>query len=418
MSLLLKSVNVVCPGSTWHQQVVDILIVDGIVSEIALHIQVPENCRVIHQRGWHLSPGFVELHAHFGTPGNEDRETIETGVRAAIAGGFTHVAIVPDNQPTTDCASAVSYINKQNEQVPVQLIPLGAVSKGLKGLELAEIYDMHAQGARAFYDHKCPITNPNLLKLALQYTKVVQAPVFTHPFDKSLAVNGSMHEGPTSTFLGMHGMPALSEEVMVQRDLAIQQYAGGRLHFAGISSAGAASCMAGAGKNCTADVAFYNLIETTEALEGYDSHYKVNPPIREKADVAALWNALEQGHIHAISTDHIPWNVERKQCEFELAAFGMAAIENAFAALLTHKPAALELGTLIRALSHGPREILGLPKADVAVGKPADFTLFQTEAHLPTDRKRQSAAKNDPYQHLELKGRVCGVIFHQFDNLT
>jgi dihydroorotase len=421
MNILLKSAKVICPGSKHHNQVVDIFVAAGQIKAIGPNLSAESHDTMILSRaGMHVAPGFVELHAHFGTPGHEDRETMESGIRAAIAGGFTHVALVADNQPATDNASAVSFLNRYNQGAPIEILPLGALTKGLKGEELSEMYDMHAHGAKAFYDHKKPIDNPNLLKLALQYTKVIEAPVFVHPFEKKLAVNGTMHEGAVSTYLGMHGMPALSEEISIERDLAIREYTGGKLHFAGVSTLGSIAILKDkqqATPGVTADVAFYNLVATHEALDSYDPLWKVNPPLRTESDREALWHALENETLAAISTDHIPWNVEKKQCEFELASFGMAAIENAFLALLTHKPDKTPLEVIIKALSHSPRSILGLPQVNFEQGSVADFTVFLPDGTKPAHSKRQSLAKNDPFIAQNLNGEILGVVYQQFTSL-
>lgn len=405
---------IIDPKGPHHNKTMDILVVAGVIEKIETGLTVG-GATVLEFENAHVSVGWIELRAQLGEPGFEDRETFETGLMAAAKGGFTRVATIPDTQPATDTASGIVFIKSQTANNAVEVWPLGAITTGLKGTQLAELYDMTDAGAVGFSDHKHPLENANLLKLALQYAKVVEKPIFSFPFDGNLARNGVMNEGVKSTFLGLSGMPNLSEHVMVQRDLHIQEYAGGHLHLAGISTKEAVALVAAAkalGQKVTADVSFYNLILTETALEEYDSNYKLNPPLRTATDVAALWQGLVDGTIDAISTDHIPWNLERKACEFEYAAFGMASIENAFCALMAALPKDIEIAHLVTALTSGPLKIFNKPNEQITIGAKAILTIFSPHA-TPQATKRCSMALNDPFEQLPKKGAVYATINKQ-----
>lgn len=412
MRFLLRSARIFDVHSTYHQEQKDILIDNGTI----LAVEDPgtiaaEGAEEIVSNDLSISLGWVELHSTFCDPGYEDRETLETGLQAAKAGGFTAVALTPETQPVADSKSILQYWQQNSKGTGVTVLPLGALTKNIEGKELAELYDLHEAGAIGFYDGKHPIVNPNLLKLALQYTKKTGVPVYVHPFSEALALGGVMHEGEVSTYLGLKGMPNMSEAMMVNRDLYLLAYTGGRLHFAGISTKESVALIKEAkvkGLQVTADVNFYNLIATDANLESYNSNLKVNPPLRELDDIAALWVGVEEGVIDAIAVDHTPWNIERKVCEFQLAAFGMASIETAFSALVTNKPDTVALDTVISALTKGPREVLKLPAPIIETGCRADFTLF--DPTLPAEVSRKTLAYNDHYRMHPLTGKVLLTI--------
>ncbi len=410
--LLLKNLRVIDPEGPHHNQKTDILVVGGQIAQVAPQIQ-SDVAETWSCDGSMVSIGWCELRAQLGTPGLEDRETLNTGLSAAAKGGFTRVAVVPDTNPAIDTASGVSFLRNLQTQNPVELWVLGAITTQLKGQQLAELYDMSDAGAMGFSDHKHPIQNTNLLKLALQYAQVVEKPIFSFPFEPQLARNGVMNEGVQSTYLGLAGMPNLSEYIIVQRDIQIQHYTGGHLHFAGISTQESVEMVAAAkarGQKITADVSFYNLITTDAQLETYDSLFKLNPPLRSEKDVAALWEGLKDGTIDAISTDHDPWNIERKACEFEHAAFGMAAMENAFTALIQAMPNGFQIEKLIAALSRNPLRIFNQKPEVIDAGNPAYLTIFNLEASAQLPSKRASQATNDPFQNQNKRGGVLGIV--------
>lgn len=410
MKHLLKNVEVVDNQSPYHGDVVDMIIENDQITAIGENLADPK-AREIDLNGACVSPGWIELHSNFADPGFEERETIASGARAAAAGGFTGVALSPDTKPAVQTKADVEYILAKASATPINIYPIGALSRNILGEELAEMYDMHQAGALGFYDGKKAIKNPNLLKLALLYTSEF-APVFVHPRHPELTQGGQINEGHTSTYLGLKGIPAFAEELMIARDLFIAEYTGGRLHFAGVSTAGAVQLIREAkakGLAVTADVNFYNLIHTEAALADYDTNYKLNPPLRLHADIEALIGGLKDGTIDAIAADHIPHNIENKRCEFEHAAFGMAAIECLFGALHpTIK--ALGLPKLVETLSNNPRSILDLPQIRIAEGNIAELTFFDPNAEFTLHTKNvHSIAANNPFLNQSQTGKIIGI---------
>ena len=410
MKHLITNVKVVDPNSPYNGAIVNILIKDDQIISVGPDL-TDEKARIIDLSGAHVSPGWVELHSSFGDPGYEEREDITTGARAAAAGGFTSVVLAPDTQPVIQSKADIEYLLKKGDDTPVHLYPLGAVSRNLQGQELTEMFDMTQAGAVGFYDDKKAIQNPNLLKLALLYAKDL-GPVLVHPRHPDLTQGGQMNEGPTSTYLGLKGIPAFAEELMIARDLFIAEYTQGRLHFAGVSTKGSVELIRQAkakGLLVTADVNFYNLVLTEQALHDYDTNYKVNPPLREEEDIKALIEGLKDGTLDAIAIDHIPQDIERKRCEFDHASFGMAALESAFGAMHS---AVKKLGEerFISAISIAPRELFGLPQIRIAEGSVAELTFYDPKARFTlSDKRKFSRAANNPFLNQELTGKVIGI---------
>jgi dihydroorotase len=410
MKHLFKQVRVVDSTSAYHNQEVDLLIEGDQIKAIGDNIY-DEEAKISALKGSCVSPGWVEMHSNFCDPGFEDREDLVSGAAAAAAGGFTSVCLVASTHPVVQSKADVEYLIKKGESSPVHVYPLGALSKQLAGKQLTEMYDMHLAGAVGFYDDKKAISNPNLLKLALLYSKEF-ASILIHPRDAELTEGGQMNEGATSTALGLRGIPAFAEELMIARDLFIARYTDSKLHFAGISTKGAVQIIREAkekGQPVTADVNFYNLVLDDRMLMQYDTLYKVNPPLREPGDCNALIEGLKDGTIDAIAVDHIPQDVERKRCEFDHAAFGMAAIESAFGALsaVTNE---LGLDKLIEKFTAGPRAILNLPKISITEGSIAELTFFNPEQKWTlTPKMAKSKAANNPFVGREMRGKVIGT---------
>lgn len=410
MKQLITHVTVVDPNSPYNGASVNILIDDDVIVGIGENL-TDKDAKVIDLAGAHVSPGWVEMHSNFGDPGFEEREDCISGARAAAAGGFTSVVLTPATQPVIQSKADIEYLLKRGDEAPVHFYPLGAVSTQLEGTALTEMFDMHQAGAVGFYDDKKAIQNPNLLKLALLYAKDF-GPIFVHPRHPDLTQGGQMNEGPTSTYLGLKGIPAFAEELMIARDLFIAEYTNGRLHIAGVSSKGSVDLLRQAkakGLRVTADVNFYNLILTEQALQSYDTNYKVNPPLRNEEDIEALMTGIKDGTIDAIAVDHIPQDIERKRCEFDHAAFGMAAIESAFGCLHS---AIQNMGeeTFVNAISVNPRAILGLPKIRIVEGSVAELTFYNpTATHTLTNKNKFSRAANNPFINKELTGKVIGI---------
>ena len=410
MKHLLTQVNVVDAQSPYHGETVNILIQDDQIAAIGADI-TDAKAKVIACNGASISPGWVELHSNFCDPGYEEREDVKSGAKAAARGGFTTVVLTPATNPVVQAKADIEYLLKKGDDTPVNIYPLGALSRNLQGEELTEMYDMAQAGAVGFYDDKHAIKNPNLLKLAMLYTREF-APIMVHPRHPDLTEGGQMNEGPTSTYLGLKGIPAFAEELTIARDLFIAEYTNRGLHFAGISTKGSVELIRQAkarGLAVTADVNFYNLILTETALTEYDSNYKVNPPLREQEDIDALLKGLKDGTIDAIAIDHVPQDVEHKRCEFDQASFGMAGIESAFTAL---EPVIKKLGIamVVEKLTHGPRGVLNLPKIRIAEGSIAELTVFSPlEKITAPPAKPLSRAANNPFWNKPGKGRVRGI---------
>lgn len=416
MKLLIKKARLILPGSSPSSEQTDLLIEDGIIAEMGTDLSA-SNAETITSPNLHVSIGWFDLHANFCDPGYEDQEDLQSGLMAAAHGGFTGVAIMPSTQPAIDNKAGVEYLRNRALHHAVELVPIGTVSRKQEGKELAEMYDMHQAGARAFSDDKRSISNPDLLKRALLYTKGFNSTVMQFPFEKRMADGGMMNEGPASTHLGMRGIPTLSEELAVTRDLYLLEYTGGRMHFQTISAKGSVELIAQAkGKDLqvTAEVSAHVLVENDEALAEFDTNLKVLPPLRGTADQSALLEGLKQGVIDVICSDHQPDIEENKKCEFEHASFGMASIETVYPLLNTRLGEELPAEMLVEKMAVNPRKILGLDIPVIAKGAQANLTLFDPDINWTFERKdQQSKAANSPYYGTEFKGKVIGIVREQ-----
>jgi len=413
MKVLIKQATVVSPFSPFNGSIKDILIENGVIVQIADNIDHGE-ARIIAQQGLHVSVGWMDVFAHFCDPGFEYRETLETGAAAAAAGGFTEVMIVPNTHPVIHNKSQVEYIVQRSKSFPVNIHPIGAVTKNAEGNELAEMYDMQQSGAIAFGDGIHCIQNSGLLIKALQYVKTFDGTVIQLPDDKTIAAHGLMHEGIVSTQLGLPGKPAMAEELVVARDIKLTRYAESRLHFTGISSAKSVEYIQRAKKGgirVSCSVSPYHLFFTDEDLRSYDTNLKVNPPIRDAANREALLQALTDGTIDCIASHHIPHNYDNKVCEFEYAKNGMAGLESLFAALWTVVAAHWPLEKLIDLLAVAPRKIFGIPVPVIAEGEPANITLFNPGETFVFDKTMiRGKSQNNAFTGKSLRGKVIGII--------
>lgn len=412
-STLLRKVRVVDTRSPYHDQVVDIRIQDEQITSIAESIEPLKGENTIDLEGYNVSPGWVEMHSDFADPGNEERENLQSGAAAALKGGFSSICITPGTRPVIQNKSDIEYIYGKSAQLPVNLLPLGALSRDMAGEEMTEMYDMHLSGAVAFSDDFNSIDNPNLLKMALLYGKPNQLTIVNFPFEKRLASGGQMNEGHTATYLGLKGIPAMSEELMVSRDLEVLSYTEGHLHISRVSTAGSVDRIRKAkanGYHVTCDVNLYNLLLVDSALHEYDSVYKVLPPLRTEEDRLALIEGVNDGTIDAIAVDHTPMDVEHKKCEYQNAAFGMAYIEQAFGLYGSELTKSISLEKWVECLSHGPRESYGLGQVNVVEGSPAELTVFDPN-HAWTSHQNDSSslAYNQPFLNKPLMGKAFGI---------
>jgi dihydroorotase len=389
------------------------LIADGIITQIASSI-TSKDAAVVEADGLCISPGWVDVFADYREPGLEHKETIATGLAAAAAGGFTHVLLAPNTQPAISSKSIVQYILQAAAGNVVSLHPCGAATQNTDGKDLAEMMDMHANGAIAFTDGWKPVQSTNLALKALEYVKAISGILIQLPIDASLASGGLMHEGNVSTSLGMAGIPALAETIILHRDIELLRYTGSRLHITGISSAVSVDMIRRAkaeGLAITCSVTPYHLALTDEILRSYSSAYKVSPPIREEADRQALIAGLLDGTIDCIASHHRPHEWDAKAKEFEYAADGMAIQQLAYNIVWDTLKDQLTPDRLVEVFSIIPRDIFGLPYQGIAVGATASLTLFTTSG-ATTLQQAQAASlgRNNPWIGQELSGRVIGII--------
>jgi dihydroorotase len=370
---------------------------------------------VVDARGLLVLPGLVDMHVHLREPGFEYKETIETGVRAALAGGFTSVACMANTNPVNDSAAVTQFIRERARLAAgARVYPIGALSQGLQGERLAEIGEMHRTGIVAVSDDGQPVMDASLMRRALEYTRMFDLPVIAHEEDRHLARGGCMNEGVTAVRMGLRGVPAAAEEVMISRDIALAALTGGRLHLAHVSTAGAVALVRDAkarGLRVTAEATPHHLFLTEEAVEGYGTNAKMAPPLRTRADVDALRAGLADGTIDAIATDHAPHHRDEKECEFDEAANGIVGLETALPlALRLVAEGVLDLPRLVARMTTGPAGILGLPLGTLAAGVPADVTLVDAERRWKVDpRAFRSKSRNTPFAGWDLAGRAVAV---------
>jgi dihydroorotase len=411
MQVLIKQTRIISPSSPFNGQIKDILITDGIIAKIADTIS-NNIAQVVEQPGLCISAGWMDIFSSFGDPGFEYKETIETGAAAAAAGGFTEIMVLPNTNPVVHNKPQVEYIVQKSKLLPVNIHPIGAVTKNAEGKDLAEMYDMHQSGAAAFGDGTHTIQSSGLLLKALQYVKSFDGVIIQVPDDKSIGANGLMNEGIISTQLGLPGKPAIAEELMVARDIKLARYADSKIHFTGISSAKSLEYIKRAkegGIAVSCSVTPYHLFFTDEDLRTYDTNLKVNPPIRSEKDRQALLQAVADGTADCIASHHLPQNWDNKICEFEYAREGMIGLETLFGVLgATTK---LSVEKIIDLLCEKPREIFGLTAAGIKEGAAANITLFNPETEYQFEESMiKSKSKNTPFIGKILKGKVVGII--------
>ena len=413
MKVLIKQATVVSPSSPFNGKIKDILIDNGVIAKIGDNIN-DTDAKLIQQPGLHVSIGWMDIFSHFCDPGFEYRETLESGANAAAAGGFTDVMVLPNTNPALHNKSQVEYIVQKAKSLPVNIYPVGAVTKNTEGNELAEMYDMKESGAVAFSDGINAIQNSGLMIKALQYVKTFDGTIIQIPDDKSIAANGLMNEGIVSTQLGLPGKPMMAEELIVARDIKLARYADSRLHFTGVSSAKSLEYIKRAkegGIKISCSVTPYHLFFTDEDLRSYDTNLKVNPPLRDKTNQAALLTALLDGTVDCIASHHIPQNYDNKVCEFEYAKNGMIGLESLFGTLWSMMNGQWSIAQAVEKLSVLPREIFGLSVPVIEEKAVACLTLFNPDAEYVFDEKMiVSKSKNSAFVGKQLKGKVMGII--------
>jgi dihydroorotase len=408
MNLLIKSATIIDPNSSFHQKKADILIEEGYISLIAPKVNA--SVETIDATGKYVSPGFFDLNCNIGELGLETKEDLQTGTKAAASGGFTGLALMPNTQPPVHSKAEVEYLLNRAKNNLVDVYPLGTISHKREGKDLAEMYDMYQSGAKAFTDGNRPVQDAGLMERALLYTQGFGAPIFSYPEDTAIAGKAKVHEGVVSTLLGMKGIPALAEELMIARDLYLAEYTGSKIHFSTISTTRSVELIREAKRKnlkVTCDVAAHHLLLTDEALLGFDSQYKVKPPLRTAEDAKALIAGLMDDTIDAIVSQHTPHEVEFKDVEFEVAEYGIIALQTAFSICLK---AGLNMETIVKKLAVNPRVILNIEAASIAEGKEANLALLDVDVEWAYNKQNnQSKSYNSPFMGHKLKGKVLLV---------
>ena len=408
MNLLIKSATVVDSKSDFHNETVDILIEKGVISQISKQIENASKVQEITLNNLHVSRGWFDSSVSFGEPGFEERETISNGLETAARSGFTDVAVNSNTNPVIDSYADISFLKTKAQGHPVNLYPIGALTKNSDGEDLAEMFDMKNAGAIAYYDYQKPIRNPNLMKLALQYASNFGGLIYSFPQESKISGRGVMNENVMSTSLGLKGNPTLAEELQIVRDLFLLEYTGGKLHIPTISSAKSVELIRNAKAkklDVSCSVAIHNLLFTDQVLTTFDTRFKVLPPLRTQHDCDALIEGVKDGTIDMVTSDHNPIDIEHKKIEFDYAMYGTIGLETAFGALSS----IFTIKKTIDLLTKG-KERFGIDPSPIAVGKNAKLTLFNpTENYTFQKDMILSTSKNAIFENYPLKGKVYGV---------
>ncbi|MDZ7682376.1 MAG: dihydroorotase [Fodinibius sp.] len=415
-NLLLKNVRPVGTDYDGSEQL-DVRITDGNISEIGSGLHPKENEETHDAEGAYLSGGWMDMHVHLREPGYEHKETIKTGCASAAFGGFTEVACMPNTSPAIDSRDVVEFIKKEADPLPVEVHPIGCVSKERAGDSIAEMGDMQKGGAVAFSDDGDPVSNSQLMRVALEYSSMLDMPIINHEEDLKLSRPGHMHEGSVSARLGLDGTPGIAEEVMIARDILLAKFTGGHIHVAHISTAKAVDLVRQAkadGVNITTEVCPHHFDLTDEEIErrDFDTNVKMHPPLRSQEDVDATIEGLADGTIDAICTDHAPHAIQEKEVEFMYAPNGIIGLETAWPVSVRQllKPGILDLQALLDKLIINPREILGLDIPKIKEGAVANLTLFNTDQKWTyKEAVVKSKSANSPYLGDELVGRAEAI---------
>ncbi len=412
MKILLKNILIKDNQSLFNNSKKDILINDGIIVKIDAEINVTDAV-IFNQENVIASIGWIDIFSNFCEPGLEHKETLETGAGAAVAGGFTQAFVLPNTNPTISTQSQVSYVVEKSNQLPITLHPIGSISKKVEGNELAEMYDMQNSGAIAFSDGTNAVQSASLFLKALQYVKAFDGIVMQMPIDAGFSKLGLMSEGIVSTQLGLPGIPAFAETLMIKRDIELLRYTQSKLHITGISTAESVELINEAkqqGLQITCSVAPHHLLFCDEDLVDYNSNLKLNPPLRCRADMLALRQALLDGKIDCIASHHFPQHIDDKICEFEYAKNGMISLQTVFSSINNAMPQ-LSTESLIALLSTNARNIFGLPKPIIQEGAKAELTLFNRDDFSTlTKENNKSKSINSPFFNQPQKGKVVGVV--------
>ena len=410
MKVLIKNATIFCHSSPFHGKNKDIFIDKGIISKIGNNLKVTAK-EIIDIKGLHVSVGWMDCFANFADPGEEFKETLESGANAASAGGFTDVMLIPNTKPVVFNKSQVEYLMQKGKSLPVTIHPIGAVTKNAEGKELSEMFDMKNSGAIAFSDGINPIQSSGVLQKALEYILAIDGTIIQLPDDKTIGAHGLMNEGKISTRLGLQGKPALSEELMIARDIELARYTNSKIHFTGVSTEKSLELIAAAKKEklkISCSVTPYHLFFFDEDLKDYDTNLKVNPPLRTKKDRDALRKGVKNGTVDFIASHHQPQDWDHKVCEFQNAKNGMETLESVFGAAMA---CGISVDDFVKMQTENIRRVFNLPTYSIAEGEKASLSLFlPVEEFLFEEKDIFSKSKNNAFVNKKLKGKVFGII--------
>ena len=411
MKVLIKNATILSLTGPFHGKIKNIFIENGIITKVGDDEDKADE--TVDIAGLHVSAGWMDCFANFCDPGLEYKETLESGANAAAAGGFTEVMLIPNTQPAVSSKSQVEYLVQKGRSLPVSIHPIAAITKNAEGKELSEMFDMFNYGAIAFSDGTAPVQSSGILQKALEYILAIDGTIIQLPDDKSIGTYGLMNEGEISTKLGLQGKPALSEELMVARDIELVRYTNSKIHFTGISTEKSLHLIAEAKKEnlkITCSVTPYHLFFCDEDLSNYETNLKVNPPLRTKKDREALRNGLKNGTIDFIASHHQPQDWDHKVCEFQYAKNGMETLESVFGAASV---CGLTPEAFVRMQTENIRKIFNQPASIIQAGQKANLTLFVPhEEYIFEQEDIVSKCKNNAFVDHQLKGKVIGI-FHK-----
>ena len=408
MSILIKSAKIIDASSKFNGKTQDILIIDGKIQEINSEINSKAK-KIISLKDLHVSPGWLDTSVCFGEPGLEEREDLINGAQTASFSGFTDIVLNPETEPYLDTKADISYIKSNSKDFVTKIHPLGCLTKEAKSKKLADLFEMFESGAVGFYDFKRPITNSNLIKIALQYVQNFNGLVISFPYEKSLCPNGQMHEGQISTNYGLKGIPTISEEIMLKRDLKILEYTGGKIHIPCISTEESVKLIREAKKNklnVTCSVSINNLFFNDDKLKEFDTRFKVLPPIRSEEHRKALIKGLKDGIIDFVTSDHTPIDIDKKKTDFENSLFGSTGLESLYGALNS----LFDLNKTIDILTRR-KETFGIKNSSINEGQTACLSLFNPNIEYEFLKENiLSKSKNSCFIGSKLKGKALGII--------
>ena len=409
MKLIIREAKIIDSKSPFHNETVDILIADGFIEKIGPSLANTEHADEVKLGNLHVSQGWFDSSVSLGEPGFEERETISNGLIVAAKSGFTAIALQPNSFPVIDNQSQINFVQNKANGSATQLFPIGALTKGSEGNDMAELFDMKNGGAVAFGDYNKSQNNANLLKIALQYVQDFNGLVIAFPQDCNIKGNGVANEGIVSTRLGLKGIPNLAEELQISRNLFLLEYTGGKLHIPTVSTAKSVQLIKEAkakGLNVSCSVSVHHLVMTDEKLDGFDTRFKVTPPLRSEEDRKALLEGIMDGTIDMITSDHNPMDIEHKKMEFDMAKNGTIGLESAFGALMTVLP----LEKVIEKLTAG-KSTFGIESHSIEEGAKANISLFNPEGKsIFTKDSILSKSKNSAFLGMEMEGKVYGIL--------